>query len=237
MTWGLGGGDAGDPAEALGLSPSEIDDLTKDFPQGTRLSLRRGSVGKGAAGTGAAIIFELAEHILNDTASLIAVGLALRAVIRRTRERGRVNPTADAEALGPLAAAEGGATRLLGTRFVGVVPITASVLPGTTHPAAGTDARDIWAACFQQESRDGIVIFMSPTGLRLGIVGVPAEFGALPDGGSGFRDATTIAELWRTAELCRSGRRERDGILTPQHLAHGRGVPTHPRGQSGARRR
>jgi hypothetical protein len=46
------------------------------------VSVASGRFGKGAAGLDVALVFDVAEHLVNDTASLIALGYALRSSTR-----------------------------------------------------------------------------------------------------------------------------------------------------------
>jgi hypothetical protein len=151
-----------------GLQPDDLEDLQAATDLGT-FSVGHGSVGKGASGSGVALVFDVAEHIVNDTAGLIALGAALRAAIRWVAERRKRPPAiVSPEALAALAA-DRASRDLTGTRYVKTVPLNVS-------EGVGTDERDVWAACFDQDDGGVVhVVFMSPSGLVLGQVRVPTE--------------------------------------------------------------
>jgi hypothetical protein len=126
------------------------------------VSLEPGSVGKGAAGYGISLVVQVAEHVLTDMAALLALGAALRNVIRRvSATRDRAPAVLDEIALAAVAADEI-ADRLAEARWVGTVPITA-------RPGVGTDDRDVWAVCFSDASGLAIVVFVSPSGAVLSV--------------------------------------------------------------------
>lgn len=191
LTWGISGEEADGLGELEGLAPDDLDDLHSLVPD-ARFGVEAGSVGKGAAGYGAALIVEV-ERVLTDLASLAAVGGVLWKVIERIAKKRHSHPTVE----DPLTLATLGAARLggevvdsmAGCRYVSTVPITAAA-------GMGTDARDIWAACFSCDvSGSGLVIFLSPSGTCLGSVSVPAEmhFG---EGTWRTRSVAEIAEWW-----------------------------------------
>jgi hypothetical protein len=103
------------------------------------VSVGDGSIGKGAAGTGVALILEVAEHVVADVASLIGIGYALRDLIRRVSgRRGREPAGASALSLAALAAAE--------TPAIAADPDAwyhSRTVPITTDGSVGTDMRDV----------------------------------------------------------------------------------------------
>jgi hypothetical protein len=153
---------------AEGLQPADLEQLQATTDLGS-FSVRDGSVGKGAAGPGVAVVFEIAEHVVNDVASLIALGAALRAAIKWVSERRKKPPAIiSPEALAALAADHAHGD-LAGTYYIKTVPLNVS-------EGVGTDERDVWAACFDQPEAGVVhVIFISPSGRVLGHVRVPAE--------------------------------------------------------------
>jgi hypothetical protein len=175
----------------VGFGPTDIEALRGQLAEG-RLTVEPGGVGKGASGPGVALVLEVAEHVVNDVAGLIGVGLALRQAIRRISERrGRSPAIANEQALGALAAAEA-ANQLTGARYVHTVPLN-------VDPGVGTDERDVWAACFDRWDVGLVhVIFMSPSGLVLGQVRVPAE--AFMDGAEYRMRSPQDIERWWSNE-------------------------------------
>jgi hypothetical protein len=177
ITWGAREEELDDrdrliPEQALGLGPADVQEMESLVPQ-AQLSVGSGVVGKGAAGPGVALYLQVAEHLLQDTAALIALAAGVRSVIARvSARRGDLPTIGDPSGLAVAAVAsvtDQFRERLLETRYVGTFPITASA-------AVGTDRRDIWAVCFSAgEEGYGLVIFVSPAGTCLGAVSVPAE--------------------------------------------------------------
>ena len=176
--------------EVVGFSAGAITEMEGDPAAQVRVSQQEGSVGIGASGYGVTLVFEVLGTIA-DVGGLIVFGDFLRRVIDRHRNDRGTPTISDPGTLGAIAAAsvEEAAmrARLVGCRFAGTVPITAS-------PEVGTDSRDIWASCFDGDGF-AIVIFMSPSGLCLGSVTVPAEWGLI-DGEYRSRSAEEIA-AWR----------------------------------------
>lgn len=172
---------------AEGLQPQDLQDLRVDAPG--EFSADEGTFGKGASGAGVALVLELAEHVINDAASLIAIGAVLRAAIKRVSHRREQQPAVvDPVALAALAADEFRES-LEGAYYYKTVPLN-------LYEGVGTDERDVYACVFEQA--DGVVhvIFMSPTGLCLGSVRVPAEM-YVGDGGEVItRSAEDIAAWW-----------------------------------------
>jgi hypothetical protein len=175
----------------VGFAPDDVEALRGDLPEG-RLTVEPGGVGKGASGPGVALVFEVAEHVVNDTAGLIGIGVALREVILRvSKRRGRRPAIANEAALGALAAAEA-ANQLAGARYAHTVPLN-------VDPGVGTDERDVWAACFDVWEEGLVyVIFMSPSGLVLGQVRVPTE--AFMDGDKYRMRSPEEIERWWSNE-------------------------------------
>lgn len=171
------------------MADIELDEASQSFAGGATISAEVSSQGKGASGPGIAIVVEI-ERFATDTASLIVIGTALLALVRRLRTRfGREPVVEDLTTLGALAAAaapEG----LTGHRFVATVPVTAS-------PGVGTNDSDIWASCFKGPDDVGMatVVFMSPSGMCLGVARVPAE--TYQDGeGEHRRSAEDVRRWW-----------------------------------------
>jgi hypothetical protein len=154
--------------DAEGLRAADLEEL-RAVTGLDGLSVRDGSVGKGAAGPGIALVFEIGEHVVNDLASLIALGVALRAAIRWVSGRRRRQPAITSpEAMAALAA-DHARDELTGSYYVKTVPLNVS-------EGVGTDERDVWAACFDRPQRGTVhIVFLSPSGRVLGHVQVPAE--------------------------------------------------------------
>lgn len=156
---------------ATGMDGELFRDL--EAPRGTVLTAGHAGYGKGASATGVALILEVAEHAVNDLASLIGIGYALRALIKKVSDRRERPPVgASAEALTALAATAG-------------ADIVASpddwyhgrTIPLTTDGSAGTDIRDVWASTFVNEARGLVyVVFSSSTTRYLGSALVPTEW-------------------------------------------------------------
>lgn len=149
-------------------------------------------MGKGASGSGVALVLEVAEHVVNDTASLLAVGEVLRRIIKRTSERrGRTPSILDPVALGAVVT----------TYVADHVDAVGQpwVAPLNVDPGIGTDARDVWAASFDDPGAGLLhVVYLSPSGLGLGYVRVPVE--AYFDGDEyRYRRPDEIARWWQGA--------------------------------------
>jgi hypothetical protein len=144
-----------------------------EFPAGVVPHIGDATIGKGASGPGVALVLEIAEHALNDVASLIGLGIALRAAVRRISGRREGQPAgADAVALAAIAAAE--SERLFAHPeswwHVRTVPLT-------TDGSLGTDMRDVWASTFINDSVGVVeVVFTSSTTRYLGSVSVASEW-------------------------------------------------------------
>jgi len=95
----------------------------------------------------------------------------------------------DRDTLGAIASAEPGLS-LTGYRYARTAIVTGA-------EGMGTDRRDIYASVFAEDDQQGaaIVVFMSPTGLCLGSVRVPAQCFLEQDR---WRDRTSeeIAQWW-----------------------------------------
>lgn len=76
---------------AVGLQADDIAELQREVPQGS-ISVESGSFGKGAAGSGVALVLEIAEDVLNDAGSAIAVGEVVRRVMKRVSARRNREP-------------------------------------------------------------------------------------------------------------------------------------------------
>ncbi len=175
-----------------GFTAVDLEELRALGPDAVEveLSTEPGSVGKGAAGYGITLLIGTlaAAGAINTLVQFGEYALRIIAWIRDKTDAGPV--IADPDTLGAVAAAsadESTRARLTGCRFRGTVPITASL-------GAGTDERDIWAACFDGEWF-GVVIFMSPSGTVLGTVVVPAEWGFI-GGEWRMRTPEEIAAWW-----------------------------------------
>jgi len=181
-------GESLDVVEVTGMADIELAEASKPFAGGAAISAEVSSQGKGASGPGIAIVVEI-ERFATDTGSLIAIGSALFALVRRLRTRfGREPVVEDLTTLGALAAAaapEG----LTGHRFVATVPVTAS-------PGVGTNDSDIWASCFKGPDDEGMatVVFVSPSGMCLGTVKVPAE--TYRNGDGAHRRSAEDLRMW-----------------------------------------
>ena len=197
VTWGADrsetDGDTVDVECAVGLSGRDLDELRNELATGQQLRVESGSVGKGASGPGVAVILDVAEHVINDAAGLLAIGEALRRIIRRTSERrGRSPSILDADALGAVATTYV-TDHLDDVGQPWVVPLNVS-------PGVGTDERDVWAAAFDDLSGGQLhVVFLSPSGLGLGYVRVPIEAFIDDSGTYRFRTAEDVAHWWRRA--------------------------------------
>ncbi len=131
-----------------------------------------------------------------DGATLIVLGSALRKLIESVRKKVHNHAVVeDPNTLGAIAIA---ATQdcdpiaevdLEELRYISTVPITA-------YPGMGTNAGDIWAACFRTESNDAVVVFISPDGTWLGRVSVPAEYYFDEEHQARQRSPDEIREWW-----------------------------------------
>lgn len=178
-----------DVHEVTGLSTEELAAAAAEFPEKADIDAVVSSQGKGASGPAAAVVV-VVEHVLGDTASLIGIGVALRSLIRKIRNRFGHDPVMeDRDTLGAIASAEPGLS-LTGYRYARTAIVTGA-------EGMGTDRRDIYASVFAGDDQQGaaIVVFMSPTGLCLGSVRVPAQCFLEQDR---WRDRTSeeIAQWW-----------------------------------------
>lgn len=172
-------------SRAAGFTAEDLKALKDD-----RFSAEGGSIGKGAAGTGVALVLEMAEHVLNDAASLAALGALLRAAVKRVSARRKRGPAvASPDALAALAAYHARESLPDEARYVKTVLLNGD-------PGMGTDERDVWAVCFAEHFQLAHVIFTSPTGLGLGYVRVPTEW-YVEGGELRTRGEADIAAWWR----------------------------------------
>jgi hypothetical protein len=147
--------DSVDMSRTVGLQPADLDDLATVLPPEARLSIEPSSIGKGASGPAIAVVVEV-ERITADTASLIAIGSVVRAVIRRLRQRRSRDPIIEDETTLATLAADGMHETLAGRRYAGMRPLVAS-------PGIGADQTDMWAAVFIDDDRGSVLLaFISP---------------------------------------------------------------------------
>lgn len=144
-----------------------------DLPRGLRANLGVGGYGKGASGLGAALVLDVAEHVVNDTAGLIGIGYALKALVDRiSGRRGSPPQGADAECLAALASVRAEAVTKRPEDW-----FHTRTVPLTTDGLSGTDVRDVWASCFLNETIGFVqVVFMSSTTTYLGTAAVATEW-------------------------------------------------------------
>jgi hypothetical protein len=179
-----GRGDVVALSRAAGLTAEDLEALKDE-----RFTAEAASIGKGAAGTGVGLVLEMAEHVINDAASLAALGALLRAAIKRVSARRKRGPAVvSPDALSALAADHAGDSLPTEARYVKTVLLNGD-------EGMGTDERDVWAVCFAEDFQLTHVIFMSPTGLALGYVRVPTEWYVEGDE-LGTRSEEDIAAWW-----------------------------------------
>lgn len=156
---------------AVGLAVADLAEIP--LPPNTRARAASGGIGKGASGTGVGVVLEIAEHTVNDLASLIGIGYALRALISRvSQHRAHAPAGASASSLGALAAAESPALAedTDAWHYARTVPLT-------TDGSVGTDVRDVWAAAFVNEPRGLVQLaFYSSSTRYLGSAMVATEW-------------------------------------------------------------
>jgi hypothetical protein len=158
-----------DISSPVGVSPGELAELRDLLPSGATIETRTSSMGKGASGPALAVVVTV-ERIVNDGASLIAVGAALHQVIAKLRRKRTRTPLAeDHTTMAALGAADAG-DRVVGMRYLHTVPLLASL-------GMGTDERDVWGAVFVSTERDGegMLLLLSPSGKCLGFVPLEAD--------------------------------------------------------------
>ncbi len=183
-----------DISQVPGLREQDLHEVQELLPR-TVLSTEPGEVGRGASGPGATLVIDVIERTVNDTASLLAWGAALLAVIRRLRRRhARTVNLDDPGTVAAVAAAQVLTLhdRLRGSRFI------SSTCLGGGDPRMGTDARDVWVSTFATDDGWWLMLFSSPTGLVLGEVAVPAEWS-----GHEVRTADQVRELFDQANRFR----------------------------------
>jgi len=173
---------------AVGLAVADLAEIP--LPPNTSARAASGGIGKGASGTGVGVVVEIAEHTVNDLASLIGIGYALRALVSRISQHRESAPaSASASSLGVLAAAETPALAEDADAWY-----YARTVPLTTDGSVGTNMRDVWAAAFVNERR-GLVrlAFYSSTTRYLGSAMVGTEW--VFDGSDGHtRSDAQLAE-------------------------------------------
>jgi hypothetical protein len=170
----------GDLSAVPGITGNEdaFNEIARDVDPAASVAVRPGSIGKGASGSGVVLALQIAEEVMNDGASLLALSAALWAFVHRVRgssQRGL--SVQDPTTIGVLAAGAdpGFRDRIVGAHRGRPVSLTGGDL------GLGTDSRDIWVVPFVQASGDVWVIFTSCDGVILGEVSVPARW--TPDGG------------------------------------------------------
>ena len=180
--------------DLAGLSTDDLQELSDET--GTRLSLRPGSVGVGAAGPGIELILAYAS-IPGDFLTLVQAGQMIRSVIKKIQSRRMRSVTiSDSDTMAAVAAASLKSDlldQLDGTRVRSVRNLFGAEPPNWV----GTDTRHVWAVTFEHETKGyAFVIFMSPSGLVLGHAQVPLK--SYWDGAtSKQRTPGAIARFWR----------------------------------------
>lgn len=153
---------------AAALTASDLASIA--VPAGVSVRACSRSIGKGASGPGIGVVF---EHVLNDTASLIAVGVAIRQAAAWISGKRRARPAG---------AGRGALTAVAASSSVEVSTTPddwfhTRTVPLTTDGGSGTDMRDVWASAFTND-RLGLVqtVFSSSTTRHLGSVTVGNEW-------------------------------------------------------------
>lgn len=138
----------------------------------TPVSLRPGSVGKGWEASATFVAFEVAERIVNDFGSLLAVGAAVAGVVRWLKSRGRFMLIDDENTIAVLAAAQNPSLHdeLLGSMLIRSVCLTSG------GGAMGSDENEVWATSFQTSDGWLLAVFTSSSGVVLGHTRVPLEW-------------------------------------------------------------
>jgi hypothetical protein len=156
---------------AVGFDRESLNEVA--LPAGVSVTAGAAGYGKGAAGTGVALILEVAEHAVNDVGSLVGIGIALRSLLRHiAQRRARPPAAANAASLASLAAARTTQIHDAPDRWY-----HSRTVPLTTDGSVGTDMRDVWASTFVNETTGtSIVVFSSSTTRHLGSVTVPIEW-------------------------------------------------------------
>lgn len=149
-----------------GLTAPELADLQQELPLPAEVSVRRGSVGVGAATDGVELLL-LIERAVNDAASFVELGtaayMALRWVARKRRKRPIVSDLGTHTALA--AAAEGVPELLEGMEHISTVSLD-------RESEAGHDARNLYQTTFGGLDRV-VVVFTSGEGFMIGYTIVP----------------------------------------------------------------
>jgi hypothetical protein len=171
-------GDAVDTEKIEGLRSTDLPALQSALREAGgsgELTVQPGGVGKGAGGPGVELVLEVAERMFNDGASVLALGAALWALVRRvTSNSSRQLSIQDPDTLGVLAVS---ATPEARQRLIGSHMMTPTCLTGG-GPGMGTDARDVWVTPVILPTGDVWAVFSSHSGMVLGEVTVPAEWTA-----------------------------------------------------------
>jgi len=184
-----------DLEQATGLSESDLKPLLASLPEPAVVSARSSSQGKGASGPAFAVIVEI-ERIATDGATLIVLGTALRSLIgmvaRKVHDHAVIE---DPNTLGAIALAASQDQEPFDDDDLGELKYMSTV-PVTAFPGVGTNASDIWAACFKERSGDAVVVFISPDGTWLGRVRVPAKYYFDSNHQARQRTAEGIRQWW-----------------------------------------
>jgi hypothetical protein len=191
----------GTPLDVLDVSGLDADDLA-DFADdmadnlvGTpTVTARVSSAGKGASGPAWAVVVEI-ERYVTDSASLLALGTALYALIRKISGRRGVQAVIEeGRTLGALSVAALEESELfeeadLEMTFVQTVPLT-------TFPGVGTNLGDVWTTVFRRHNGDLRLVFISPGGKFLGTVSVPGPYMRDEKGSAHERTTEDVSQWW-----------------------------------------
>ncbi len=132
------------PERAVALAGDDLTELQALAPDGVTLTTGSGTVGKGAAGPGVALYLDVAEHVLNEGVSLIALAAAVKAIVGRVNTRRNSVPTiSDPTSLAVAAVAAAPdevRDQIRVARYVQTVPITANPGWGPTAGISGLRA-------------------------------------------------------------------------------------------------
>jgi hypothetical protein len=161
-------GDRVSIARASGFEAAALAEVV--VPRGVTVKVGRGGYGKGAEGSGIALILEVAERVLVDGAAFYAVGQALKTLVHGISDRRHGHPAAaDAMSLAALAAVD--------SETIAEHPeqwLHARTIPLTSDGSIGMASTDIWASVFLNDARDLMhVVFASSSTRYLGSVLLP----------------------------------------------------------------
>jgi hypothetical protein len=169
VLWSVEASELGPEENVLWERLSGFDDaaVASEPCDGVRVGVVEGYHGKGAAGTGVGLALEVAEHVVNDLAGLIALGVAARGlIVKVSARRGRSPQVANHLMLQALAAAS--------TNVLNEAPddwVAVRTVPLTTDGLSGTDLTDVWVSVFEQPAESRLcLVFMTPTTRYLGTV-------------------------------------------------------------------